>query len=205
MEPGRNGLVEGVGREVFEVKTLTPLTVPTGEILEGSVPARPLLAGLLIPVSVKGTRSGNPSWDGDSGISNRGVEVPLVGGPQILGEIPACDCSSRVRLGNSLEACSCRGEPAPTLAPDKPASADEGLAPPKGDFVVGIDEGSVIGFSPDRFMLSWLSGLVVGTMMNVLCHCSSARILQDYLARAFSGRDSPARPDFGYCEMSARP
>ena len=164
MEPGRKGLVEGVGREVFEVKRLTPLMVPTGEILEGRVPARPLLAGLLIPVSVNGTRSGKPSWDGDSGISNSGVEVPLVGGPQILGEREVWDCNSRVRLGNSREACSWRGEPAPTLALDKPARPDEDLAPPNGDFVAGTETGSVRGGSPERLMLSWPSGRAVGAM-----------------------------------------
>ena len=151
---GRNGLVVGVGRDVFEVNTLTPLIVPTGEILDGSVPALPLLAGLLIPVSVRGTRSGKPSCEGDSGISNRGVEVPLVGGPQIFEVKVFCDCSSRVRLGNSLEPCSCRGEPAPTLAFDRPVNADDDLVAPKGDFVVGIEEGSVIVLKPDRLILS---------------------------------------------------
>jgi hypothetical protein len=84
--------VEGVGRDVFDVsdETLMPLIVPTGDILDGSVPARPLLAGLLMPVSVTGTRSGNPSCDGDSGISYNGVDVPLVGGPQMLGDKPVC-------------------------------------------------------------------------------------------------------------------
>lgn len=68
---GLNGLVDGVGLEVFDVidETLMPLIVPTGDILEGSVPALPLLAGLLMPDSVTGTRSGKPSCEGDSGIS----------------------------------------------------------------------------------------------------------------------------------------
>lgn len=63
VEAGLNGLVEGVGREVLEVNKaiLGALLVTVGEILEGRVPARPLRAGLLIPVSVKGTRSGKPS------------------------------------------------------------------------------------------------------------------------------------------------
>ena len=66
VEPGRNGLVVGVGREVLEVKSVVAgsVEVTVGEILEGRVPARPLRAGLLIPVSVKGTRgtrSGKPS------------------------------------------------------------------------------------------------------------------------------------------------
>ena len=90
VEPGRKGLVEGVGREVFEVRRAMfgALLVTVGEMREGKVPARPLRAGLLIPVSVNGTRSGKPSWLGDSGISNNGVEVPLVGGPQMFPLVP---------------------------------------------------------------------------------------------------------------------
>lgn len=87
---GLKGLVEGVGLDVFDVsdETLMPLIVPTGGIRDGSVPALPLLAGLLMPDSVTGTRSGKPSCEGDSGISYSGVDVPLVGGPQILGDKP---------------------------------------------------------------------------------------------------------------------
>ena len=60
---GLKGLVEGVGREVFEAVwgILTPFMTPAGDILEGKVPARPRRAGLLIPLSVKGTRLGKPS------------------------------------------------------------------------------------------------------------------------------------------------
>lgn len=62
VDPGRKGLVDGVGREVFEERAiLGALLVTVGEIREGRVPARPLRAGLLIPVSVNGTRSGKPS------------------------------------------------------------------------------------------------------------------------------------------------
>lgn len=63
VELGRKGLVVGVGRDVFEVSTAIfgALLLTVGEMREGRVPARPLRAGLLIPVSVKGTRSGNPS------------------------------------------------------------------------------------------------------------------------------------------------
>lgn len=63
VEPGRKGLVEGVGREVFEVSKAMfgALLETVGEIREGKVPALPLRAGLLIPVSVSGTRSGKPS------------------------------------------------------------------------------------------------------------------------------------------------
>lgn len=90
---GRKGLVDGVGREVLDMNdccTFTPLSVPTGENREGTVPARALRAGLLRLFSDGGTRSGKPSWLGDSGMfSRRGVEPPLVGGPQMLGETPS--------------------------------------------------------------------------------------------------------------------
>ena len=93
VEAGLKGLVDGVGREVLERSdcwTLTPLIVPTGENLDGTVPARVRLDGLVKFVSEGGTRSGNPSWDGDSGIvSRKGVEFPLVGGPQIFGDKPS--------------------------------------------------------------------------------------------------------------------
>lgn len=63
VEPGRKGLVEGVGREVFEVSKAIfgALFETVGDIREGKVPALPLRAGLLMPVSVNGTRSGKPS------------------------------------------------------------------------------------------------------------------------------------------------
>jgi hypothetical protein len=63
VDPGLKGLVEGVGREVLEDVglLLTPFMIPAGDIREGNVPARPRLAGLLIPESVKGTRLGKPS------------------------------------------------------------------------------------------------------------------------------------------------
>lgn len=62
VEPGLNGLVDGVGRDVLDViLVLTLAMIPGAEMRDGSVPARPLLAGLLIPVSVRGTRSGKPS------------------------------------------------------------------------------------------------------------------------------------------------
>lgn len=84
---GLKGLVDGVGREVLESRDcdpVAPLTEPTGENFEGTVPALALLEGLLKPASVVATRSGKPSWVGDSGIfSHRGVEFPLaVGGPR---------------------------------------------------------------------------------------------------------------------------
>lgn len=92
---GLKGLVDGVGREVLESEEdwcpLIPFIVPTGGNLEGTVPALALLAGLFTPVSATGTRSGKPSWVGDSGIfSRRGVELPLaVGGPHMPGESPS--------------------------------------------------------------------------------------------------------------------
>ena len=91
---GRKGLVDGVGLDVFAANDgciLTPLMFPTGENRDGTVPARARRAGLFIPLSDGGTRSGKPSCDGDSGIfSRRGVEFPLVGGPHILGDNPSC-------------------------------------------------------------------------------------------------------------------
>ena len=126
--------------------------VPAGEILDGKVPARPRRAGLLIPVSVSGTRFGKPSWLGDSGISNNGVDVPLVGGPQMLGDKPLADCNSRVRFGKRRDVWSCNGEPAPIRALDKllrPAAVDLLLV--NGDFEDGIDEGSETGAIEERF------------------------------------------------------
>ena len=169
-EPGLNGLVDGVGLDVLEVfwAKLMPLIVPTGDILDGRVPARPRRAGLLMPVSVRGTKSGKPSWDGDSGISKRGVDVPLpvVGGPQMLGDSPLADCNSLVRLGNSRCPCSCKGEPAPTLAPDKLLSPDaDGLGPVKGDFEVGMEEGSVRGAMEERLWFSCSSFRGVGALV----------------------------------------
>lgn len=158
--------MDGVGLDVFEVRdeTLMPLIVPTGEILDGRVPALPLLAGLLMPDSVTGAKSGNPSCAGDSGISYRGVEVPLVGGPQILGDIPVWAWSSLVRFGNSREPDSCSGEPAPTLALFKPARPFVRLGSLNGDFdeaLVGISD---TGDIPDRLRLSLPSGLEPGAI-----------------------------------------
>lgn len=91
---GRNGLVDGVGREVWDMSD--SFGVPTGEKREGTVPALVLRAEALKPPFEVGIKSGKPSWLGDSGIfSRRGVEWPLVGGPQILGEIPSCAWISR--------------------------------------------------------------------------------------------------------------
>ena len=94
--------------------------------------------GLVKFVSEGGIRSGNPSWEGDSGIVSRnGVEFPLVGGPQILGDKPSPRvCSSRVRFGNSLVAWSCKGEPAPNRIPPTAALEDPTtFGPEKTDFM----------------------------------------------------------------------
>ena len=94
MPGGLNGLVDGVGLDDLAAKdccTFKALTAPTGENLDGTVPALARRAGLFMPLSDGGTRSGNPSCEGDSGMfSRRGVELPLVGGPHILGESPSC-------------------------------------------------------------------------------------------------------------------
>jgi hypothetical protein len=78
--------------------------------------------------------------------------VPLVGGPQMLGDSPFADCNSRVRFGKSRDVCSCNGEPAPILALDKlvsPAAVD--LLPVKGDLEEGMVEGSAAGAIEERF------------------------------------------------------
>ena len=91
VEPGLNGLVEGVGRDVFEIKYDCGFKAPkpaAGEKRDGSVPA------LVLPLAVAAeavlfasemgcVKSGNPSALGDSGmVSRSGVLLPLVGGPQ---------------------------------------------------------------------------------------------------------------------------
>lgn len=91
--PGLNGLVEGVGREVFgrsEGWDPIPGSEPAGENLDGKVPALALLvadAWLLEASALVGAlKSGKVSLFGDSGIvSLSGVECPLVGGPHICG------------------------------------------------------------------------------------------------------------------------
>lgn len=84
-----NGLGDGVGREVLFATMVgrgpRPLAAPPGEKRDGTVPARARLVdcGLLSEVW-GGVKSGKPSV-GDSGMfSRRGVELPLVGGPQTL-------------------------------------------------------------------------------------------------------------------------
>ena len=167
VEGSLNGLVEGVGRDVLEVKcwTLSPLAVTTGEILDGRVPARVRLAGLLIPVSATGTRSGNPPCEGDSGTMDSGVDVPLTGGPQMLGERPDCPCSSRVRFEYSLEPWSCKGDPAPSLAlPEFDMPPFSVLGPLNGEVVAPVAWKSSVGETPDKFRLSLPSGREAGAI-----------------------------------------
>ena len=91
IEPGLNGLVDGVGREVFDTSTDCGFSAPSpaaGENLDGSVPALvlPRVRGAVVVFAASGVgckKSGKPSALGDSGIvSRRGVLLPLVGGPQ---------------------------------------------------------------------------------------------------------------------------
>ncbi len=71
-------------------RALNPLLTPPGEKRDGTVPALALLVcGRLSGVG-RCEKSGKPSV-GDSGIfSRRGVELPLVGGPQTLTGKPSC-------------------------------------------------------------------------------------------------------------------
>ena len=94
IDAGLNGLVDGVGREVFGINDcggFRPVFPLPGENLEGKVPARPLRGDCKV-FSVGGIRSGKPSWFGDSGmVSLRGVDPPLAGGPHMPGvESPSC-------------------------------------------------------------------------------------------------------------------
>jgi hypothetical protein len=90
---GLNGLVDGVGRDVFEPRSEDEfnegvLVAASGmPRRDGSVPARvrPLVARDFVPgvLSADGCwKSGKPSPLGDSGmVSRNGVEWPEVGGP----------------------------------------------------------------------------------------------------------------------------
>ena len=100
LDDGLNGLVDGVGREVFGIDDgggINPGAPLLDENLEGRVPARTLRWGLCNVFSMGGTRSGKPSWLGDSGIvSRRGVDPPLAGGPHMFGvDNPSCAWISR--------------------------------------------------------------------------------------------------------------
>ena len=92
-EDDLNGLVDGVGLEVFDTNDWLPPRpggAAAGENLEGTVPARALRGGPCVVISGGGIKSGNPSWLGDSGfVSLKGVEPPLAGGPQRFGVRPS--------------------------------------------------------------------------------------------------------------------
>jgi hypothetical protein len=79
-------MIDGIG--------VRPFMGPPGENLDGTVPARARRVwGRLSGVGSE-ANSGNPSV-GDSGMfSRRGVEFPLVGGPQTLIGRPSCACIS---------------------------------------------------------------------------------------------------------------
>lgn len=212
-----NGLGEGDGREVFATRVgraPKPLLTPPGEKRDGTVPARArLVEGRLSDVG-RWAKSGKPSV-GDSGMfSRRGVELPLVGGPQTLTGRPSWAWISRAlqrRLGcaslsggspylleNSLLALpnSCDGDPAPDRAllailpaefkpPDKP----------KGDLNALPLEGSVGEVfaveDPERGRLT--AG--VGRYPSVKCSDLADDIIDysstkgpPYLAREMAGR-----------------
>lgn len=93
-----NGLGTGVGRDVLATRAgreLNPLFTPPGENRDGTVPALALLVDGRLSGVGKCVKSGKPSV-GDSGMfSRRGVEFPLVGGPQTLTGRPSCCWISR--------------------------------------------------------------------------------------------------------------
>jgi hypothetical protein len=106
VEPGLNGLVDGVGLEVLGVRAATVgfsrPGLPAVVKREGRVPARVLprnWLGALPGESGWAAKSGKLSPWGDSGIeSRRGVELPLVGGPQIWGVMPSWAWISRALI-----------------------------------------------------------------------------------------------------------
>lgn len=98
------GLGEGLGRDVLATRDGSPpkplVVTPPGENRDGTVPARARLVWTCGRLSGVGrcVKSGKPSV-GDSGIfSRRGVELPLVGGPQTLTGTPSWACISRALL-----------------------------------------------------------------------------------------------------------
>jgi hypothetical protein len=104
-----NGLGDGVGREVFATsdgrgpRPLRPLGAPPGEKRDGTVPARARLVDGKLSGVGRCEKSGKPSV-GDSGMfSRRGVELPLVGGPQTLTGRPSCAWIS-LALGRLVDA-----------------------------------------------------------------------------------------------------
>jgi hypothetical protein len=97
------GLGDGVGRDVLFAMMVgrgpSPLLAPPGEKRDGTVPARARLVGCGRLSGVgRCVKSGKPSV-GDSGMfSRRGVELPLVGGPQTLTGTPSWAWISRALL-----------------------------------------------------------------------------------------------------------
>jgi hypothetical protein len=104
-EGALKGLGDGDGREVLATSVgrgAKPLLAPPGEKRDGTVPARARLVEGWFSGVGRCEKSGKPSV-GDSGMfSRRGVELPLVGGPQTLTGRPSWACISRAlqrRLG----------------------------------------------------------------------------------------------------------
>lgn len=62
-------------------------------------------------------------------VSRRGVELPLVGGPQSCGPRPSCAWISRARFEYNLLPNSCEGEPAPKRTPAVAFPSPLGLLP----------------------------------------------------------------------------
>lgn len=86
----------------------------------------------------------------------------------MLDVVPVGVCNSLVRLGKSLEADSCRGEPEPTLLRFRAAKLlTEALdfGPVKGDLLADEVFGSTMGDSPDRLMFKEPSALELGPML----------------------------------------
>lgn len=105
--PGLNGLVDGVGRDVFgrsDEVDMSPPGAAEGEKREGRVPARARRVEVWVDDVDSGIawlKSGKLSPFGDSGIvSRRGVELPLVGGPHICGVRPSWAWISRALLSD---------------------------------------------------------------------------------------------------------
>lgn len=200
-EGALKGLGDGDGREVLATSVgrgAKPLLAPPGEKRDGTVPARARLVEGRFSGAGRCEKSGKPSV-GDSGMfSRRGVELPLVGGPQTLTGRPSWACISRALLENNLLALpnSCDGDPAPDRAllailpaefkpPDKP----------KGDLNALPLEGSVGDVfaveDPERGRLT--AG--VGRYPSVRCSDLADDIIDysstkcpSYLAREMAGR-----------------
>lgn len=107
----------------------------------------------------------------------------------MLDVVPVGVCNSLVRLGKSLEADSCRGEPEPTLLRFRAAKLlTEALdfGPVKGDLLADEVFGSTMGDSPDRLMFKEPSALELGPMLINYSFTLSICILQYVRATARS-------------------